>query len=175
MKQLFLLASLALITPATQAAGQCDAVNPSEALACFDRLAQCAVIQDDDGRLACYRAGGAEASPAAQTLTAASPRPVAEAPTAMPADTIEQAYPVAGSRTETEDAPVLTAKVVKLDRNAHKYYFLWLDNGHIWREKERSRFRYKVGDSITISKGAFGANQLKLEGKTGMVLVERVK
>ena len=75
----------------------------------------------------------------------------------------------------TEDAPALTAKVVKLDRNAHKYYYLWLDNGHVWREKDRSRFRYKVGDSITISKGAFGANQLKLEGKTGMVLVERVK
>lgn len=175
MKPFFILSALTLIAPITLAAAPCDSTNARQALACFDRLASCVKIEGQEARLACYRAGGPGSDATDLAATGVATAPVSGAGSLNIQAEIEEAYPVAVGRTEAEAAPVLTAKVVKLDRNAHKYYYLWLDNGHVWREKERARFRYKVGDSITISKGALGANHLRLDGRTGMVLVERVK
>lgn len=152
------------------AAAPCDSSDPSTALACFDRLAQCSAIEQDGLRLACYRSGGK-----ASTLDSAG-KPADGVQVAAKAS-IEEAYPVAGgvAREEEREAPVISAKVTKAERNAHKRFYIWLDNGHVWREKERSRFRYEEGTEITVSKGALGANYLKVNGKTGLVLVERVK
>lgn len=162
MKGFPVVAVLALFFPVLVRA-DCYPLNDEQALACFDRLAQCAAIEQDELRLACYRADGAVQAKV----------PAAAVPTTS---AIEEAFPVARQQSKSDGPePMLTAKVVKTDQNAYKYYYLWLDNGHVWREKEKSRFRYKAGDTITISKGALGANYLRLEGRTGKVLVERVK
>ena len=51
-----------------------------------------------------------------------------------------------------------------------------LDNGQIWEQKHRdTRFRLKVGDSVTISKGLISGYRLRSAGRNHSIQVERFK
>ncbi len=133
---------------------------------------QCIQTDNDIGRLACFDALFAKPAVAAPLPEASAPAPAAVAQKS----TIEEAFPLHGAKTESSgETPVLYSAVAAMKKGPYKRYYLELENDHVWREKEKSRHRYKVGTKIRIEKGALGANYLYVEGKSGIVLVERVK
>ncbi|UTA47120.1 hypothetical protein L1F30_13235 [Simiduia sp. 21SJ11W-1] len=143
---------------------QCSQITTAiERLDCFDRL-----FTKDSGKLSAQAQGQAAAQAAASKAAVAAPADAA----------IEQAFPARaanGSEANGQEAPVLHATVTAAEKAAYGKYYLTLDNGHVWREKEKSRFRYKAGTKIRIEKGALGANNLYVEDKAGFARVERVK
>lgn len=174
------LVLLALMAPALVLADCTTEAGDAAQLACFDRLARCASLADETGRLACFRAGGQDRLAGAATLSAA-PAAHASAPAAQTgtaparAVAIEQAYPAPRGGDEPEpEVPDIEASIVSVQQDARKYRYLTLSNGHIWRETEVSRNRYKEGDAVVIRKGALNSNQL-LPANGSMVRVKRVK
>ncbi|MBB3167417.1 hypothetical protein [Simiduia aestuariiviva] len=128
-----------------------------EKVACFDKALECTKVTAAMARLVCYDT-------------------VLSNPQAAPQEAaIEQAFPSPEAQQAEAQSPVLRSTITQVAEDARKYRYLTLANGHIWREKEASRFRYKVGDQVRIEKGALSSNQLFLEGRRGMVRVERVK
>lgn len=174
---------LALFAPALAQADCAAELSEAAQLACFDRQASCAAVVGDADRLACFHARGKSLSkPVGQAVTPAAPAPAqvaSPAPAvAVPAHNaaIEQAYPAprqAGDEPEAE-APEIEATIVAIQKDPHKYRYLSLSNGHVWREIEVSRNRYEEGDAVVIRKGALNSNQL-IPAKGAMVRVKRVK
>lgn len=155
-------------------------------LACFDQLATCTAIESESSRLACFLAGGqSKASVMPSAAAAASAVPAVSAATVKPVNTgvattnaaVEAAFPPPKSAeaSEAEIEPEIHATIIALQQDARGYFYLRLDNGHVWREKESVRNRYKEGDAIVISKGALNSNQLRMVDKGRMVRVERVE
>lgn len=170
-----IVALLALQVPALAQADCAALATDAAQLACFDRQARCASLTGDAERLACFRADGQPLQSAVQPAAVAVAQPVAAQATTKAA-AIEQAYPAprqASEAPETE-APEIEATIVAVQKDARKYHYLTLSNGHVWREIESSRNRYKEGDAVVIRKGALNSNQL-LPVQGSMVRVKRVK
>ncbi|MDN3638677.1 hypothetical protein QWY82_07650 [Simiduia curdlanivorans] len=141
-------------------------LDDAERLSCFDRLAQCQRLGQADQRLACYKQGGPT-----QAATSDTPAPASDI-----ASAVEAAFPAPRARdTVEEETPEIHSSIVALQKDARGYFYLTLANGHVWREKENVRNRYKEGDLIVISKGALNSNQLRIVDKGRMVRVERYK
>jgi hypothetical protein len=109
-------------------------------------LRECASMTEDDERLACF--DKVAASLAAGTVREASapapanqPSPKAEVPTRV------------------------SAKVTTLRELSTGELLIELDNGERWRTiAEDARLMLKVGDTVTISRGAFGSFRLATPG-----------
>lgn len=65
--------------------------------------------------------------------------------------------------------------VIKVEENAIKERYFWLENGHIWHESSRRRLSIKAGDHVTIEKGAFDSYTLKKANTNTKIKVKRVK
>ncbi|BFM10558.1 hypothetical protein R50072_07110 [Simiduia litorea] len=145
-------------------------LGDAKRLSCFDKLAQCLSVGQADQRLACYQQGGPR-----QTETIANVSPTG-APEFDATAAVEAAFPAPRTRdAEEEETPEIHSSIVALQKDGRGYFYLTLANGHVWREKENVRNRYKEGDLVVISKGALGSNQLRLVDKGRMVRVERYK
>jgi hypothetical protein len=107
------------------------------------RLRECAALTDDAQRLACF--DRTAAGLASEKVREAAPPPAAR-PEPLP-DTI-------------------TAKVTTVRELSSGELVIELDNGQSWRTRpEDSNLRLKVGDAVTISRGAFGSFRLATPGK----------
>jgi transcription antitermination factor NusG len=69
----------------------------------------------------------------------------------------------------------LTATILEVTTNPRKIDYLWLDNGHVWRETENSRVRFKAGRKVRIEEGIFRSFNMTMEGTDKIVKVRRVK
>jgi hypothetical protein len=69
----------------------------------------------------------------------------------------------------------IEATIVEVITRAPKIDYIRLDNGHIWREIEDSRTRFKVGQKVKIEEGIFGSFNLTMKGTRKAVKVKRVK
>jgi hypothetical protein len=106
------------------------------------RIRDCAALKGDGERLACF--DEVAASVAAGTVASTRPAPPPPKPEAP--------------------APV-TAKVAGLRGLGTGELLIELDNGQSWRTiAEDSRLLLKVGDPVTISRGAFGSFRLATPG-----------
>ena len=172
-------------------------------LACFnstyaadvsDKLAECAAIQSDAERVACYDAIATgqvkEEAPAAAPEAVPEVAPAA-APAAVPAavaveattdaatppteDTIgqpaddlnrEAGVPAGSERVDQIVATITDLRLYKVDR-----IMITLDNGQQWRQTSASTKTVDVGDVVEIRKGSFGSyRRTELDGKRAMKL-----
>jgi hypothetical protein len=111
-------------------------------------LRECAAMKEDGERLACYDEVTASLAPG----TVPEPEARAPAPARPP--------PPKG------EAPVrVSAKVTTLRELSTGELLIELDNGERWRTiAEDARLMLKVGDTVTISRGAFGSFRLATPG-----------
>ncbi len=170
-----------------------EIVDDQERLACFDATRVCATIQSNSGRLDCFDSAYSDAdSSKAQAEVRAMPVEVPVEPDAsvdhssqVQLSDNDKKPESAENSTSTEefgketrlDAPkeFIEATIVEVITNALKIDYLRLDNGHIWRENEDSRVRFKVGRKVTIEEGIFSSFNLTMEGTRKTVKVKRVK
>lgn len=168
-------------------------VDNEERLACFDATRVCATIQSNSGRLDCFDSAYADAySSNVQTNVRDLPAEESVEPDASAdhsgqvqlSDDDRKSEPVENSTSREKfgrktrlDATIeyIEATIVEVMTNALKIDYLLLDNGHIWRENEDSRVRFKVGQNVKIEQGMFGSFNLTAEGTRKTVKVKRVK
>ena len=168
-------------------------------------VAACLRVTDAGQRLACYdqsvaallpativappAAPVAAATPAIKAPPAApAPPPVAAskaasavaaaAPVAAPAPTFGQEQLSSKQRPPADPADqTLHAKVTALRAPVPDTYRISLDNGQVWQQQEsRLGFSLKVGDTVTLGKGAMGSYRLwrDADGPKAWVRVTRV-
>jgi hypothetical protein len=81
-----------------------------------------------------------------------------------------------GKKKEFSDpSDYIEAKIVEVKRNSQKIDYIRLDNGHVWREYQDYRTRFKVGQTVVIEEGVLGSFNMKVEGVTKLIKVKRVK
>jgi hypothetical protein len=162
-----------------------------------DKLAECAAIQSDAERVACYDAIASgrvveEVAPAAavveSTTEAAAPEVVETAAAPAEEPTVETTVEATAAPTEetfgqpaddlnreagvpagsdTVDRLVATITGVRLYRVDR--VIITLDNGQEWRQTSASRKKFTVGDKIEINKGAVGSYRMtELDGSHAM-------
>jgi hypothetical protein len=153
----------------------------------------CAEIEDDQERLACYdtlhepvRVPAAEATPELEAATAPAPASepgpepevVRAAPVERPAETDGSATPPDNfGLREKDDGPshTLTARIERI-QTAGNVDYLYLDNGQVWRETGGdSGVRFKEGKKVTISEGVLDSYDLTMEGRNRKTKVKRVR
>lgn len=155
-------------------------VDDGERLACFDAARACASIESDSARLACFdSAYSAEASSKVRDDSPVAPhKPPVEA-----AETIGQSAEASVApddfglqeKAVDERSQLLEATIVKVTTNSLKIDFLWLDNGHIWRENEDNRIRFKAGWKVRIEPGILNSFNLTMEGSNKILKVRRIR
>ena len=174
----------------------CDGINDlTERLVCFnavvENLKKIPVTPADRPAPA---PDPATLAPAAATATAVAtpevpvntvaPEPSRAASTSPPtaADNFGRdsmkAEPLEEEIHEEKKEPLeIQATIVRSWQNHNERFFVELDNGQIWQETQRSR-RFglpKVGRSVEISEGRFGAYQMKVEDSKRVAWVSRKK
>lgn len=178
---------------ALAAAGLSGMAQASATRATLEELNACAAIADGAQRLACYDAAAPKLR---ATLNAATDE---DRVTLFGLDLFGGGEGVASSRgeaTRPEDfgkrgaAPEtqvvesggviteITLPLVDVSRNGAGYDVFVLENGQVWRQKERSTLtlpRNVTGVKVTIRQGMLGAYYLKREGQNKSVPVERMK
>jgi hypothetical protein len=157
----------------------------------LSEIAKCSDIPAAADRLQCYDA----AAQTAKTAMAA-PIPVASAQPA-PAQEDEGGgvlswFGLERPVTKTEDfgkPPVpagpkeikeITANVVEFAKNAYGRSIFILDNGQVWKQVDGDITEVRDPSKsetmkVSIETGMFGSYTLKVEGRTGIVKVRRVK
>ncbi len=168
-------------------------VDDEERLACFDATRACAAIQSNSGRLDCFDNAYLDAdSSNAQAKVRDMPVEVPMEPDASvdpssqvqlsdndkkPESAENSTSPEKFGKDAHLDAPedYIEATIVEVTTNARKIDYLRLDNGHIWRENEDSRVRFKVGQKVKIEEGILGSFNLTMEGTRKTVKVKRIK
>lgn len=186
------------------AAATCSELDDIRArLVCFDRLAECRLVELAIDRLACYDERTTQPEPArAPTILAprvssepsvppvvpapeSAPVP-AQVPASVPVDDAvpdskiaddDKTFPVKGKRAKkrnADDLPSVEATITRVRTNRAGIVYVYLDNGQVWRETARSRFRYESGLNVVITEGALGSTNLHADGMKKFAKVERV-
>jgi hypothetical protein len=108
------------------------------------RLRECAAVEENGERLACFdkvTASLPDGNATREATATPPPPPKAEVPTRV------------------------SAKVTTLRELSTGALLIELDNGQSWRTiPEDARLMLKVGDTVTISRGAFGSFRLATPG-----------
>ncbi|MEL1252041.1 hypothetical protein [Aurantiacibacter gilvus] len=140
---------------------------PAQAQDENDPYAPCAAMTDDAARLACF-----DSTYASQRVVIAEQVEEREA-------AVEEVF---GFRDEdriverTDEEITVTATVSEILQGARRSQVLLLDNGQLWREVSGSTLRNRVreGWSATISRHWSGVYEMRFEGRTGYLRVERM-
>lgn len=162
--------------------------DDDERLACFDAARDCASIRSSSDRLECldnaYPEPGDELVSDEQSIPdpvidsnvapTTAPRPDSNNVESVPAALYESPEEF-GEETTITASGVLTAEITAVTTNAFEIDFIHLDTGHVWRENENSRVRFKAGQKVSIEEGILGSFNLTVEGSTKRVKVNRVK
>ena len=140
---------------------------------------ECADIEDNAERLACYDAQSGKVSESAPERQQAPPAPdEQQAPTAAVSSGVVVAAEStdAFGRRESVDAPkqYIEAKILEIITQGTIDY-LRLDNGQVWRETKANSLRFREGRGVTITEGILNSYDLKMEGQKKIVKVKRVR
>jgi len=139
-------------------------------------LQACGAITDSQARLECFDQELAKSRPAAAapsaTSTAPAPAPaktpaaavaVAPAAAAPAADASFGAESLAPKEQESqpEEQPQLHAKITSLHQQGANNFYVYLDNGQVWRHEDIHLGSYlRAGDAITITKAKLSSYRL---------------
>ena len=150
-------------------------------------LQDCARLQSDKDRLACFDAAtraeatvtDAEATTTqattaeTQATTAEAQATTAEAQAAAEVGQ-EQLETVAEKKARNEDIEI-SAMVTEVSRNAYNLYSFHLDNGQIWQQTERARVNPPDPEfAVTITKGSVGGYRLRMADSNKLLRVKRL-
>tara|TARA_R110002072_G_scaffold59158_5_gene150772 strand:+ start:47316 stop:47945 length:630 start_codon:yes stop_codon:yes gene_type:complete len=163
-------------------------------------LAQCRGIQSLALRLQCYDrlADGLPALPisstSAKTASAAlgsktpitdnktteavvaRPAPAKVAPEEMFGKSESEVQEVVSRELEIESIDQISSKVTRISISPTNEYVVYLENGQVWRQKDKpGKWRIKVGETAIISKAYLGSYLMKSDARKKSVRAERLR
>lgn len=138
-------------------------------------MLRCAAIEGSAQRLSCFDAQVAALAQPTQT-TAASQATAAQRQSED--DAFGMNATVAAGKPQVEKAPTpaaLTLSVTRLQQRSSGAFVVTLENGQIWEQPRAERgLRVKVGDTVTIKRGALGSFRMIARGNKAYK-VQRVR
>ena len=154
--------------------------------ATLDRLLDCANIETDNERLACFDRGvqsirGAAPTKAAALPSSPAPRDTSTSPSPGTSSTSGQDFgeEQLGRRDESDKpAKALQARIASTRSGGQGTYLVTLDNGQVWRHESGRMAQYLgPGEAVTITGAALGSYRLTRDaGKSkDWVRVTRVR
>ena len=169
-------------------------VFPAQAGPAGDALvsvAKCTEISDAAARLQCFDL----AAVSAKTVLAAAQKPADQeseggllswfgfSPEAKPVTKPEEFGSNAAIAVKEDGPPEITeitATVIEYAKNAHGKSLFILDNGQVWKQidGDSSELFRRSSDpdmKVSIEKAIMGSFSLRVEGRTGIIKVRRVK
>jgi hypothetical protein len=128
-------------------------VNPTDRLACYDKLA--GRVTEPKARLSAAAAASAPAPASAPALAA----PVAAMPAAAPTtkDFGLSKVQKASSSSFPAEAKSITAKVAGFGRAPNGRTRVTLDNDEVWEYQDDPDLLLSIGDSVTIKRALLGS------------------
>jgi hypothetical protein len=69
----------------------------------------------------------------------------------------------------------IQGKIVKMRKSAYGKHIITLDNGQVWRQTDSTHLKLVEGQSIAISRGAFGSFFISKESANKRIRAKRVK
>jgi len=142
---------------------------------------ECAGIEDNAERLACYDAKNSPSASLPDEASASSSPDSTVSPKSG-RESAESTAPVAAPDPDSfgKEEPYDTSKeyieatIVEIKKSGLIYY-LRLDNGQVWREVEDSTLRFREGRKVTITEGILNSFDLQMEGQNKIVKVRRIR
>lgn len=142
---------------------------------------ECAEIEDNAERLACYDAENTSSVSVPDEASAPSP-PDTTASQPPEGTSAGSSTPVAAPDPDSfgKEEPLDTSKeyieatIVEIKKSGLVYY-LRLDNGQVWREVEDSTLRFREGRKVTITEGILNSFDLQMEGQNKIAKVRRIR
>lgn len=79
--------------------------------------------------------------------------------------------------SQDDEGAANTATVIEVSKGRHKILYFHLANGQIWRQIEGRRFRYPTNGEfdVIITRGMMGEYRLRLDEKSPMTRIRRVR
>ena len=157
-----------------------------------DAAIDCADLESDAERLACFDRNFPGTEPGAEPGDVAQPRPPAREPEAAPSDppqSAETPAPTSVEPTPTAGAPEpmprdtsllgdpkidLTATIRHVRRGDKQRMVFLLDNEQIWMQSTPRSLPFKEGDEVTIKNAFFGGYFMRSDKGTG-TRVKRIR
>jgi len=128
----------------------CSEINQNEArLSCFDQLAS----KQADEELAAQKTGL----------------------TAQQVDDFSKGHVIKTDEQRAKEINSITLTISKLTKTAQKQWKITFENGQKWLQKDGNRMKLKIGEVVTLHKGALGAVYLQKENANKRIKVKRLK
>ena len=172
---LFIPLFLSLVCNTALHASTCSAtVGLEKRLTCYDALAMCSTLDSDAKRLACYENRDTTES---ESKTQTQVQPAAKEQSRTLPKTLASSTPPVSTNLarDRHTANTIETHISNTRMNRSEILHIYLDNGQVWKEITRSRFRYKKGQKVSISFTASGAARLHAEGMKKYAKVSQVK
>lgn len=140
-----------------------------------EALRACVSEKADARRLSCYDREIARLEQQTQVAASAPPAaavpvPAAAAPAPVPEEEFGLRAPVASDEADRRKAGQLQGKITSISSRPLGELVLTLDNNQVWAQKTAEPLmRLKVGDDVTIKRGAFGSFLLVSSGRSARV------
>lgn len=129
-----------------------------------NRLADCAGVEDEQQRLACFD----------DLVSSLRPAEGQVAPAAPPVTASTEAFGLEHKNVNADRAGELQAKVTGIYKNSLGQMLLILDNGQIWQQKDSKTLIIHKDDLVLIERGFMSAFYLTAKDKK-RIKVARVK
>lgn len=70
----------------------------------------------------------------------------------------------------------IASKVIRIQINSTQEYVVYLENGQVWKQKDKAgKWRIKVGETAIISKASLGSFLMKSDARKKSVRAERLR
>jgi hypothetical protein len=147
-----------------------------------DRIRDCAAIEDNTTRLACFdglvmEAPAAPVAPTVPAAPAAPVTPVAEvsAPPPAPDSLGAERLRHKNRAVEAEEDVNVTATVTRCEERSDGRYVFYFDNGQVWRQSNNDRSYFRdCNFDVTITKDFFGY-KMQQSGEKRRIRIKRMK
>lgn len=157
----------------------------SQRLACYDRIVDglpevnvTSTVQPTAPAPTAKTSSAAAASKSQAPVESkpSQPEPAAAKPEELFGKSNAEVQEVVAKKLEIETVDQIASKVKRIQISPSKEYVVYLENGQVWRQKDKpGKWRIKVGETAIISKASFGSFLMKSDARKKSVRAERLR
>jgi hypothetical protein len=115
------------------------------------------------------------AAPSKQVVTKSTPAPKIK-PEELFGKSQADVDKAVNRKLEIENVDQISSQVTRIQINSSKEYVVYLENGQVWRQKDKpGKWRIKVGETAIISKAYLGSYLMKSDARKKSVRAERIR
>ena len=134
----------------------------------------CSQISQDQARLSCFDALTQSKTLAAETtsqLVTSDKLPL----TAQQIDEFAKGHVEKSKEELAKEINSITLTISELTKTLRGQWKIVFENGQKWQQKDNNKFKLKIGQRVTLTKGALSAIFLQKENSNKRIKVKRLK